>query len=522
MEAAAPGVLNMFINLASVNDPSFFEKSFFWPVAEPEKDLLYDRLVAAGIALIDNETDQLQEEIIRVFVPYLILYFFTVYMSQRVIDGFKQRGERIDKYTPSPIDFYSWLINGTRLDARFFVKRPVSYADPKTLAKYAIRKLLWRPTQQVLLNSNITVESYLKMNGVRFFRSKTYDWFSPFDRFEAPVAVKPVLGGKIFGYFRDAAMPMTVSDEAQKHLKDFIDYSVAFIAGTIGVLKQKSLTGRVRRLYTATQGAFSTRVVSTAVKSQGGTVCAFPHGGGFFWVDFPGYWLVEQLTASTFFCYTQAERIGRERQAAALKRQPTASLEVLPDNGAHRTGSGSYGRIRRVMFLSGSFSGDRTFVGLLSEIQRFDLEVRIVKELLACGLKVVVKFHRKSRALKQQTAFFSQMFGGSVEIMDTPLTEMLRRGCAADAFVSENITGGSLVEVMKTDKPVILFTPHPYLLSEDVREQFLRRVRMFVCRMDENNRAVFDKDEVHAYFRKESYSYTYDLVNRFTNSQFEY
>ncbi len=460
MEAAAPGVLNMYINFASVKDPAFFGKEFFWPVEEPEKDRLYDRLVAAGLGLIGDETDRVQEEIIRVFIPYLILYFFTVYMSQRVVDGFKERGEAIEEYTASPIDFYSWLINGKSLDAAFFVKRPVNYRDPKALTQYALRKFILKSTEAVLLNSNITVESYLKMSGIGFFRSKVYDWFSPFDRFDAVFPSNRALSERIFERLRAAAMPLVVPSAAQRHLMDFIDYSVRFIAGTLDALRRKPLTARVRRLYTATQGAFSTRVISTAVLARGGRVEAFPHGGGFFWVDFPGYWLVEQLTSSAFHCYTQAEKEGRIKQSRQLAGKPSAALEVLPDKGSFRAGTGSYGNIRRVMFLSGSFSGDRAFVGLLSEIQRFDLEVRIVKELLACGLQVVVKLHRKSRAMKRQIEFFRQLCGNAIEIIDTPLTDLLRRGCDADAFVSENITGGSLVEVMKTDRPVILFTPH--------------------------------------------------------------
>ena len=82
--------------------------------------------------------------------------------------------------------------------------------------------------------------------------------------------------------------------------------------------------------------------------------------------------------------------------------------------------------------------------------------------------------------------------------------------------------GDQLIEVIKTDKPVLSFSPFMRLLIPEAQELFAKRVEVISCWINENNRAVFDQAAVRSFFSRNEFNIDYGIVNEFTNTRYPY
>jgi len=159
----------------------------------------------------------------------------------------------------------------------------------------------------------------------------------------------------------------------------------------------------------------------------------------------------------------------------------------------------------------------------LPELIRFRLELEIIDALLAKNLEVTIKLHFKSTP-KSITKFFEERFGEQVTFDDTPLRLSTADSTRFDAYVSENITGGSLTEIIKTRKPVILITPFASerYIDATTLDLFQERVSVIRCREDSSGMLRLPVSELYNVLDRQSHTLDFAYVNRATNSLFYY
>lgn len=511
----------MYINIASIKNIDWFQKSLYWPVSDEEKRELSINIIEVCKDLLVNETNYFREQIIRGFLSTFVFHCFNTCYAAMVVERMRKYDIPISDYKPSPIDYFSWLLNGSPLEYRIVKSQLLPPTPIKNLLKFGARRLSRPRCKTILLGPNITAKRFLSINKIEVYESRVYEWFSPFMFGLSPSWQHRGLIKKIFEITWERVSHFVRLEKLRRWLFNFIEYNVRFIAQRLVELYNSNMAKTTQKLFTGTQGKIGVRLISLAVLENGGEVITFPHSGGMVG-DFPRAWIVEPLTTKKFYCYTPAECQIRMRQMRVLGNKRYASLDILPC-GEKNKGAIEYpGPIRSAVFVTSGYTGEIMGATLLPNILRLDFELKIIKELLNSNLDIIVKLHRKSRLLNKHINILEYYFGGRIKFSTKPLTDFLREGSQADAYVLDNISGGSLIELVKTEKPVVLFSPLMYLLAQETRDSFYKRVKVIPCWMDEKNRANFDKEEVKKYFNLEKYAIDFELVNKFTNPLFEY
>lgn len=515
----------MFLNLASVRsseDLALLVRSAAWPVNEQEKENLFSAIERACRACFVGETDAGRDRILRVMLPLLMWGTFNVAYTDLLVRRFRSSRTPFIYSTPSHDDYFSRFVHGAAFDARIVRSHLTKYANPRNWLLHAPRRLRTARSSAFLLTTNITVEKYIAMQRIAVARSFVDDWLPPFIRGSASRTRFPSFVQDLFNALWASIESVQPSEIVAEWLRSFLADGINCIAFYFDALARSERVRRTRELYTATQGYIGTRLISQAVMERGGKVLAFPHAGGLMYVV-PHTWMVETLTCSQFSCYSTFEQSVRDEQLRLLGGKRTATLHVLSGiRGGTSVPRDQSGTIRRVLYLGAGYPGDRFFVDVLPEVIRLTLEVRIIDALVRRGLEVTVKCHRKSRLIDHLMTLLSARYGNAVTIDTTPLTDLIRAGDLYDAYVTENLGGGSLIEILKTGRPVVLISPHLHFLHESMRDDFLRRVNYIPCTFDERGAPTFDTRALDTALHQRVRSTDNALVDRCTHASFEY
>jgi|GEM_PF-2429080 len=519
----------MQLNLASVRDLEELRDGFYWPIREKEKQELFLLLEESYRSLFLRNTDPYADLLLRSLLTFLTQTTFQIVYAGVCVNAAKRTGTFYEQFVPSPVDFFSWLFSESNVPAYYAEEYLRKYAGPLSRAKGAVCTVKNLPTYRdpgiLKISDNITMSRYLEMEGILARPSAFSEWFplrvSDARRRKTRREVER-LASMAFKDVWNRVGPMVSGHHRIKlSLKELI-YS-SFAESSIHLTHALRLAKRrkVTDLYTATQGYIGTRIISLAVREYGGEVSSFPHAGGLVYTV-PHTWMIEPLCTDVFYCYTEMEKTIRLNQIKAVRSEGLAKHRVLPKGApavsrkAVRASAG-----KKVMYLAGGYPGDRFFYDVLPESVRMSLEVSIIDALLAAGCEVTIKLHRKTRLLPHIKALLQDSYGDRVTIMDEPLTGLLQKGVDVDVFFSENLGGGSLVEVMKTDKSVVLVTAHKHLLDASIKKEFHERVRVIEAVEGEGNRLQVREEDVLLALQSTN-SHSYAFVDLMSNSLFAY
>ena len=510
----------MYLNLASIDDLDHFRRSLGWPVAEAEKERLFEAIIDGCEDLMRGEPRHFHQQILRAVLPTVASGCMNACYSAIVLDRLQSAGTKPSNYRPSLVDYFSWHIRDGAAPVQWLVSSYLApYLGWKGWLRHGVKRLGRHESDAVLITTNPTLEQFLKVHKVHVDRSHFVEWFWPlwiYSNRRMEISFSQGLYDRLWA----SVEPFRPGRRVRQWLSGMIQENVDLAAATLLSLFRSRRARETRVLYTATQGHPATRLASLAVLENGGSVSGLAHGGGLL-TQWSIGWMIESLTTSAFYCYTPTEQRFR-RRAVPPWVDGSAEIRVLPQDDKEHVAVEHRGKIRQVLFLSGSYAGDRTHVGVLPEPTRFDLELRIIDALIRYDVKVIVKLHRKSRSLSKVRSLLEARYGDRIIISDTPLAELLREGIAVDAFVMENVKGGSLIEVMKTDRPVILFSCGMHFLQPSLCEIFHRRVKVISCWYDDENRVLFEEDELREYLSRDSRILGYEVVDQCTNARFEY
>ena len=516
----------MYLNLESLlaeRGPEKVLDSLSWPVSEGEKAEIYDGLALGFGELLRDKPTAFTGLVLRACIPILLSSVFNSLYTNLVVSRVDSRKDSSSKFVPSNFDNFSWLLNGGQQDinvARTYLKRHVTL---KKNLKSLLKKRWLSDEPDAVLTVNPTLEKYLELENIEVSNSAFTEWFNFWDlNTQRKTNTDYRYPNLVLDGIVDAIDPSYRSDKLLKSVQMYVANTLAFAEHRLLDLSHLSRVKKTRRLFTGTQGFIGTRLVSLSVLDNGGEVFSFPHSGGSM-LYLGQNWCVEDLTSSVTFCYTKHDKSKRERNRPPIDSAAYPTLSVLPQGPQNLSNSDYSGTIKRVLYLGAGYPGDRFWPAVLPELLRLRLELEVIDALVSKNLEVTVKLHFKSTP-QSITRFFKERFGGQVTFDDTPLRFSTADSTRFDAYISENITGGSLTEIIKTRKPVILITPFASERYIDATSLNLikKRVSVIQCQEDSWGMPRLPVSELYRVLDRQKHTLDYTYVNQATNSLFYY
>ncbi len=521
----------MFLNVASIRDEQDLDKHLTqgaWPVSEEEKLAVYLQMLDGCKEFLLAITDRSDQNVFRTLAPMLIGHVFSIVYSNAVVERVGSTDSIRSVYRPSEIDYFSYPLLGQRFDENLAANHLKRHANlKKKLKALLVRGNRTRSIERVI-SPNPTLKVVLQDRKIDQLSLEFPEIFSirtlaPRDTVSEKNAT---FGSQIYSALVGPLTEKYINRDVEKAILAFIQRSVEYVRYQIGVLLAGNGLRTIRMLHTGNQGYLGTRLASIVVIEHGGSVLGYPHSGAMhIWPD--NRWLIDELTVTHAFYYTEWERKLKARLNSALRKKfPIVTSQLAGEAGRDinkRPPLNSKRRIENVLYIGAGYAGDRPFPLVLPEPIRLALEVSILDQLIEMNLNITLKFHRKSRLQDQLTRVLFSRYEHQVEYVDEPLTEFLKNNDRFDAYVSENLLGGSLSEVIKTEKPVILVSPFTNYLSPEVLQRFSERVRIVPCK--KTSRGMYEVDRTklsEAFVTSENQKLSMKYTHRATNPGFDY
>ncbi len=512
-----------FESLAASQNPAENLKALSWPVTEVEKVEIFNRLVTGLESLLHEKQSSFSGDILRAATPILLSSVFNSVYTSLVVRRLLGGNSFDRQFIPSAVDNYSWLLNGKAQNTRIaeaYLRRHVSL---RKYVKHSFSCDRFSKNKESILTINPTLSEFLRLGGLEPKKRPFVDWFNFWELSHSDNRCSDKhLVNSVSEAFIDAVGKFDRSQKLVASIQDYVLDTLAFCERRLVKLISDIRVGGTLSLYTATQGFIGTRLVSLSVLENGGEVLSFPHSGGSL-LYIENNWCVEDLTASRVFCYNEYDKLKRELSRTRVDIGRSATLQVLPTSADRYTENVNAGPIKRVLYLGAGYPGDRFWPAVLPELIRLRLEIEILDALVEKNLEVIVKLHQKSTP-RSVVEFFKDRYRERLIFDDMPLHKSIASTEKVDGYVCENITGGSLTEVIKTRKPVILITPFakaPYI-DKEALALFEKRVSIIQCRNDSFGMPTLPVEELYDVLDRHTHELDFEYVNEATNSLFPY
>jgi len=234
------------------------------------------------------------------------------------------------------------------------------------------------------------------------------------------------------------------------------------------------------------------RLISAAVRRQGGQVVGFQHGNEMGVHLNPMSCIAEFGVCDRFVVATatSARWLDALYRASPLARWRPVAFEALPDPQHRSTFAAGRGvalpeRIRTVMLMGYPPNWIRyPYFPACYATMRLDLEVRLAKALGEAGVRVIYKAHPQ---YAEKTA---PLFAGLVDrVVGEPLEGTWRQ---ADAFVFAFTGSTTFGFALCTNRPVIVINPAEEAWQPEALALLARRCRLVPAAVDAQNRVQFD------------------------------
>jgi len=260
----------------------------------------------------------------------------------------------------------------------------------------------------------------------------------------------------------------------------------------------RSWTNPPKQLWTGTGGNYLSRHLRAIVRSRGGTVTAYEHGGGgHIHNDLSAevvneHWLCDRFVADT---------APKAKIYAKAISNATSLLENAPETISAQPGCAAFdwdqrqhtGEVHRVAYVTTAFVGETCYPiqPLLPDAIYADWQGRLIEILANLGMTVLVKQHPEGLA-KGKPLIMSQHGDYLNGSFDDAIS-------AADAFVFDYPATTTLWEAICTRKPIVFIDFGLADWNPIVRQHFERRCTIVRGTLDEWNRpSIESRDLSHA------------------------
>ena len=249
-------------------------------------------------------------------------------------------------------------------------------------------------------------------------------------------------------------------------------------------------------------------------REGGGEAVGFHHGSSVGEFRMPERAVWEYFAYDEFVCNTQS---GARCFAADWEGTPLAAGRSLRFTVTALTSGGASmpnwrasfpRRVRRVMLIGFPMSAMRYshHAGLFWPTQ-LELEVRLVRRLLAAGFEVVYKVHpERARPVGDMMAALGCRVEGA------PFEQVLG---TADAFVFKYTVTSTFAAALLSDRPIYLLVLEREAWNPAYREQLARRCVLLPAEIGPDGRVAFDEQALLAGLAGEQTFPDYSYVSRY-------
>lgn len=265
----------------------------------------------------------------------------------------------------------------------------------------------------------------------------------------------------------------------------------------LDVLKKNVSALKPLHMLAGCGGAHFTRMLSVAIRDNGGTVTGFKHGEPLIH-SWDYYSWMELSTVDRFITYTEhsAEAIKNARKKYPPPGGAQAEIEgmdsrVFYDLWKKERKKAVPRKIKRVMLVGKGLENDNHIgqgIGM-PELMQLDLETRIIHILKKSGYEVLYKVHPFGMLSEEA----KDLYEDHVRVVYEPFEDVLD---LADAFIFYFTITSTFGKALCTGKPVVYVNGGWEPWFPEVYHSFSKRCGTVSARFDEGNRLIINVEEL--------------------------
>lgn len=277
------------------------------------------------------------------------------------------------------------------------------------------------------------------------------------------------------------------------YLQDLLEEAI----GLLRVHRERLSSDHLpQELWTGTAGLVWNRLLQGQVRRAGGTVIGHDHAEGSGLVIGNFREVAELPHCHRFVATTprKARHIEEHLDPALMLNPSKPVISEIP--GSRRAtplpDPGDGGEIRRVMYLSGFYAGERvSYSSFIPDPVKVDWQARLFARLREWGYQVLNKPHPSSA--DQTHPRFDSLLG--VRTLEAPFEEVWEW---ADAFIFDYAMTRPFSMALCTRKPIIYVDLQRFPWVPEAREALERRCTTVTARFDREGRVQTDWDAIRS------------------------
>lgn len=495
-----------------------WQKDFSWPVSYSEYMHVEMAIKNVLNELIEENTNNELSELLIINYKLFLEYSNFLY-SLRVLKEVYKDG-LTPLYSNSSINFKGIIENGIPLKRLLsvpsiqvdsFSKKikakirlmKASLQTSKSLTAF-LKKQLTRTdfiTDLSLLNGLMLDYTRAKLNGCIRLKS-TGDWFSMSHDVKLSQNQKvkiPLLCNDLVQRIKNIgnSYDLELTKLQLKYLHDIANELLLSTMKCLNSLKKYISTQKPLNLLIGSGGNHFARMLSIAVRDNGGTVTGFKHGEPVIYLSDYYSW-IELSTVDRFITYTEHSANAIE---TVLDTYPPiidncvkiegAATRMFHDLWQIESKKPLPEKIDRVMVIAKGLQFDNKISqGIaLPQLIQIDMELRIINILKKAGYKVVFKNHPDG----DLSDSIIDLFGSNVQVVSERLERVMNY---ADAFLFYHSQTTTFGHALCTNKPIIYINGGWEALLPEIYELIAKRCYIVSAHFDERNRLIINEEEL--------------------------
>ncbi len=306
------------------------------------------------------------------------------------------------------------------------------------------------------------------------------------------------------------------TDLQYKYLFDITLEMLLSTAICLNLLNRYISTQKPLHLLAASGGNHFTRMLSIAVRGNGGTVTGFTHAEPVIH-SWDLYSWVELSTVDKFITYTKhsARTMEAVRNIFPPLRANHVKIEgmetnIFYDQWRRELRKPIPKKIERVMIVAKGLENDNMIgqgIGM-PELMQLDWERRIINILKKAGYKIIYKVHPRG-VLSGQVR---DLFDSDVQVIYEPFEEVMD---LADAFLFYFTLTSTIGKALCTSKPIVYINGGWEPWVPQVYESFAASCRIVSSHFDDRNRLIINEDELLEALSRKSAEPNLDFVGKY-------
>lgn len=514
-----------------------WQKEFFWPISYRSFMEVEAEIKAALNKLINENRDNDKGDLLvinyKIFFEYSNLLnalrvlkelsqkgLKPLYSADSVLfKGIMEKGIPVRRVLPNPFISRKTVLGNVKKQARlikgaFALNGSITslwkslFTDTPYVANYPSLNSLAREYIASKLDGHVRLKGagdwYPRSTGLRLTGSQE----------EEVRSLTEEIVGMVEKIAHGWTVELTASQREYLHAVTLELFKTTMICLT--ALKKYVYSLKPLHLLIGCSGNHFSRMLSTAIRNNGGTVTGFMHGEPLIYRWDKYSWL-ELSTVDRFVTYTKRSASMLE---SLLDEYPPLRNNIVKIEGAQTVtyhdlwqkmrGKPLPKKIERVMLVPKPFIPDNRLGQGISfpELMQLDWELRIVDILKRAGLKVIYKKHPDGKLRGQVVDFFDS----DVEVVYDRLEDIMD---CADAFVFYHTRTTAIGPALCTNKPIIYIDGGWEELLPEMRELFAKRCHIVSTKFDDNNRLIVNEKELIDALGKAPEEPDLELINEY-------